>query len=72
MKRKTFLTSFLFALICSHLAFSQTNVYIVGTKHRPINLINADTLENILGRINPDVILVELDSTILFLMVVPE
>ena len=65
MKRKTFLTGLSFALICSHLAFSQTNVYIVGTTHRPINLINADTLENILGRINPDVILVELDSTIL-------
>jgi len=65
MKRKTFLTSLLLVLICSQLAFSQTKVYIVGTTHRPINLINADTLENILGRIKPDVILVELDSTIL-------
>jgi len=65
MKQKTLLTSLLLALICSQLAFSQTNIFIVGTTHRPMNLINADTLENILGRIKPDVILVELDSTIL-------
>lgn len=44
---------------------AKTKVYIIGTAHTERNHINAETLEGILGEIRPDVILVELDSTIL-------
>lgn len=47
------------------ISHSQTRVYVIGTTHTEKDEINVERLENILGKIGPDVILVELDSTML-------
>jgi len=43
--------------------FKKTELYIIGTIHNPTDIINSDTLFNILKKIKPDLILVELDSS---------
>jgi len=44
-------------------AYSQTEICIVGEFHEERTYMNADSIYNILSRIKPDVILVELDSS---------
>lgn len=42
---------------------AQTVLYIVGTAHEERSYINSDSIYNILFKLKPDVILIELDST---------
>lgn len=44
---------------------AQTKVYVIGTTHQAVNCINSEALEDILNKIRPDVILVEVDSSFL-------
>ena len=44
---------------------TKTEIFIVGTSHNPTNYQNSDTLYNILKKIKPDLILVELDTSLL-------
>jgi hypothetical protein len=53
----TLLTSLIFLT-----AFGQTKVCLIGELHEENEIINPDTLINILKKIKPDVILIELDS----------
>jgi len=52
-------------LLCGGLnnAYSQTELCIVGTMHNETSFINSDSIYNILQRVQPNVILIELDST---------
>jgi len=43
--------------------FKKTELFIIGTIHNPTDIINSDTLFNILKKIKPDLILIELDSS---------
>jgi|AGTN01.3.fsa_nt_gi hypothetical protein len=59
-------TRFLICLIlCCGLynAYSQTELCIVGTSHNESSYINSDSIHNILLKVKPDIILIELDST---------
>jgi len=40
-----------------------SELYVIGTSHKNTNFENTDTLINILNKIKPDVILIELDSS---------
>ena len=44
-------------------AEGQTSLYIVGTVHEPSKNFNSDSITNILTRLKPDLILLELDSS---------
>lgn len=49
--------------ILSRTAFSQTELCIVGTFHEERKCFNSDSVYNILTKVKPDVVLIELDST---------
>ena len=58
-------TQFLICLLlCGRLysAYSQTELCIVGTTHEKSSYFNSDSVYNILQRVKPDVVLIELDS----------
>ena len=48
--------------ILSQTAFSQTELCIVGTNHEERSYFNSDSVYNILIKMNPNVVLIELDS----------
>lgn len=52
----------MFVAVLINCQAQKTRVYVVGTTHEERKYINSDTLVNILSRVKPDVILIELDS----------
>ena len=54
---------YLFLFCGVHDVYSQTELCIVGTMHEERTYFNSDSIYNILLRIKPDVILIELDSS---------
>lgn len=50
-------------LLCTLTVEGQTSLYIVGTVHTRTNNFNSDSILNILTRIKPDLILLEIDSS---------
>lgn len=60
--KKTFVFLIIFSFILNIQA-QKSKVYVVGTTHAEHKFINPDILENLLLKINPDVVLVELDSS---------
>ena len=53
----------LLLLLCALSAHSRTELIIVGTAHEERPYINSDSIYNILVKLKPDVVLIELDST---------
>ena len=50
-------------LICKLTVAGQTSLYIVGTVHNRTRNFNSDSILNILTRLKPDLILLEMDSS---------
>lgn len=50
-------------MLCKLTVEGQTSLYIVGTVHTRTNNFNSDSILNILTRLNPDLILLESDSS---------
>jgi len=50
-------------LFSANIIFAQTTITVVGTMHNPTNKINVKSLVEVLNKISPDVILLELDSS---------
>lgn len=61
MKKSLILCLILLSCLCS--AQGQTEVCLVGTKHEPCAYFNSDSVYAILSRVQPDVVLIELDSS---------
>ena len=56
----------IFLILCcgSYNAYSQTEICVVGETHEECSYMNRDSVYNILFNIKPDVILIEMDSSI--------
>lgn len=61
MKKSLILYLFIFCSLCR--VQGQTEVCLVGTKHEPCAYFNSDSVYAILLRVQPDVVLMELDSS---------
>lgn len=61
MKKSLILYLFILCSLCRVLG--QTEVCLVGTKHEPCAYFNSDSVYAILLRVQPDVVLMELDSS---------
>lgn len=61
MKKSLILCLFIFCSLCR--VQGQTEVCLVGTKHEPRVYFNSDSVYAILLRVQPDVVLMELDSS---------
>lgn len=59
------LVSFLLMYSGAHAEPSPNRVIIIGTKHNGNKLLTVNSMYNAIKRINPDIILIELDSTII-------
>ena len=61
MKKSLIFCLFILCSLCR--VQGQTEVCLVGTKHNPCTYFNSDSVYAILLRVQPDVVLMELDST---------
>lgn len=61
MKKSLIFCLFILCSLCR--MQGQTEVCLVGTKHNPCTYFNSDSVYAILLRVQPDVVLMELDST---------
>ncbi len=61
--RKAFLI--LLCSICTRVLFAQTHVTIIGTAHSQTPKFSPDSILNVLNKIKPDVILMELDTSLM-------
>lgn len=51
-----------FNFFIASLSYGQTSIWLVGTSHEPTNYINPDSLTAVLDKIQPDLILIELED----------